>query len=96
MSNAIVSREADHERKARLILVHPSGCPEIIRTLPYLIDPPGVFSSTNSWIRFRDKTLLPMMRHDPNDPNLPNFIRQVELILTWRAAVPVEDRFWKE
>jgi hypothetical protein len=96
MSNAIDKLGADHERKARLILVHPSGCPEIIGTLPYLIDPPGAWSTTDSWLRFRDKTLRPMMRHDPDDPNLPNFLRQVECILAWRAAVPVEDRFWKQ
>jgi hypothetical protein len=96
MSNAIENLEADHERKALLFREHPSGCPEIIGTLPYLIHPPGSFSSTDSWIGFRDKTLLPMMRHDPDDPNLPNFLRQVERILAWRATVPVEDRFWKE
>jgi hypothetical protein len=96
MSTNTDSFQPDLERKARLFLEHPSGCPKIIGTLPYLIDPPGSWSTTDSWIRFRDKTLLPMMRHDPDDPNLPNFIRQVERILAWRATVPVEDRFWKE
>jgi hypothetical protein len=28
-------------------------------------------------------------------PNLPNFLKQVEAILAWRAAVPLEDRFWR-
>jgi hypothetical protein len=37
-----------------------------------------------------------MMRHRPEDPNLPNFLKQVEAILAWRAAVPPEDRFWRQ
>jgi hypothetical protein len=36
-----------------------------------------------------------MIRHQPDDPNLPNFLKQVEAVLAWRAAVPPEDRFWK-
>ena len=36
-----------------------------------------------------------MMRADPDDPNLPNFLAQIETILAWRAAVPPERRFWK-
>jgi hypothetical protein len=84
------------ERIARLCLEHPDTSPKLIGTLPYLIDPPGKWSATASWIRFRDKTLLPMMQRDPDDPNLPNFLRQVEIILAWRETIPVEDRFWKE
>jgi len=64
--------------------------------LPYLIHPPGKLSATAAWIRFRDKTLVPMIEYRPDDPNLPNFLRQVESILAWRAAVPAEDRFWKK
>ena len=40
-------------------------------------------------------SLLPMMKHDPYDPNLPRFLKQVEVILAWRAAVPLRDRFWR-
>jgi hypothetical protein len=86
----------DRARKARLYLEHPDECPELIGTLPYLIHPPGRLSATASWLRFRDKTLLPMIQHRPDDPNLPNFLRQVESILAWRATVAAEDRFWKE
>jgi hypothetical protein len=53
------------------------------------------FNATASWPQFRDKTLLPMIRHAPDDPNLPNFLKQVEMILAWRATVAPEDRFWK-
>jgi hypothetical protein len=57
--------------------------------------PPSKLSATASWHRFRDKTLLPMIRHAPDDPNLPNFLKQVEMILAWRATIAPEDRFWK-
>jgi hypothetical protein len=83
----------DRARKARLYLEHPDESPELIGTLPYLIHPPGKLSATASWLRFRDKTLLPMIKHSPDDPNLPNFLRQVEIILAWRTTVPAEDRF---
>ena len=96
MSKATENLEADQERKARLFLEHPHESPEIIGPLPYLIHPPGRFSATDSWIRFRDKTLLPMMQDSPDDPNLPNFLRQVEIILAWRETVSPEDRFWRE
>ena len=86
----------DRERKVRLFIEHPDECPELIGDLSYLIHPPSKFSATASWIRFRDKTLLPMMERRPDDPNLPNFLRQVEKILAWRATVPPEDRFWKQ
>jgi hypothetical protein len=85
----------DSERKGRLYLQHPDETPELIGVLPYLIHPPSKLSSTVSWIRFRDRTLLPMLQHRPDDPNLPNFLKQVEAILTWRAGVLPQDRFWK-
>jgi hypothetical protein len=37
-----------------------------------------------------------MMRHQPDDPHLPKFLRQIEIILNWRAAIPAQDRFWKK
>ena len=83
------------ERKARLYFAHPDECPELIGALPYLVDPPGKLASTASWLQFRDETLL-MMRHMPDDPNLPKFLGQVEKILAWRASVSTGDRFWKE
>jgi hypothetical protein len=46
-------------------------------------------------LRFRDKTLSPTIRESPGDPNLPNFLKQVELILGWRATIAPEDRFWR-
>jgi len=86
----------DRERKARLYLEHPDETPELVGALPYLIHPPGKLSATAAWIAFRDKTLLPMIEHRPDDPNLVNFLTQVESILAWRAKVPAEHRFWKE
>jgi len=90
------AKQAERERKARLYLEHPDESPELAGRLPYLIHPPGKLSTTDSWMRFRDKTLLPMIERCPDDANLPNFLRQVEIILAWRATVPSEDRFWKE
>ena len=58
------------ERKAQLYLQHPEESPELIGVLDYLIHPPGRLSRTSSWVAFRDKTLLPMIRHRPDDPNL--------------------------
>jgi hypothetical protein len=86
--------EAANER-ATLYLQHPDETPELIGTLPYLIHPPSRLSATASWIAFRDRTLLPMIQSDPADPNLPNFLAQVQLILAWRATVSRERRFWK-
>jgi hypothetical protein len=83
------------ERKAQLYLQHPDESPELIGVLPYLIHPPSKLSSTAAWVDFRDKTLIPMLQHRPDDPNLPNFLKQVEAVLAWRAAVPPEARFWK-
>jgi hypothetical protein len=88
-------REKAAARRADLYLQHPEECPELIGVLPYLIHPPSRLSSTASWVSFRDRTLLPMMRHDPDDPNLPNFLAQVEKILTWRASIGPEDHFWR-
>jgi hypothetical protein len=81
--------------RAALYLRHPEECPELIGVLPYLIHPPSRLSSTAAWVSFRDRTLLPMMRRRPDDPNLPNFLAQVQAILAWRASIGPEDRFWK-
>jgi hypothetical protein len=83
------------DRKAELYMLHPDECPKLIGVLPYLIHPPSKLSSTASWIFFRDKTVLPMLQRRPEDPNLLNFLKQIEAILTWRASVSAEERFWK-
>jgi hypothetical protein len=81
--------QADNpERKIALYLQHPDETPELIGVLPYLIHPPSKLSATARWIAFRDKTVIPMMAPEPDDPNLPNFLKQVE------AGAP-EDRCWK-
>ncbi len=81
--------------RAALYLRHPDECPPLIGVLPYLIHPPSRLSSAAAWAAFRDRTLLPMMRSRPDDPNLPNFLAQVEAILAWRSFVRPEHRFWK-
>jgi hypothetical protein len=82
-------------RKLLLYMSHPEPAPEFVADPPYFIHPPTRLSSTASWILFRDKTLLPAMLCWPDEPNLPNFLKQVEMILAWRAAQPPENRFWK-
>ena len=83
------------ERKIQLLTAHPDECPETIGTLPYLIHPPSRIASTARWMKFRDRTLLPMIEVMPDDLNLPLFLAQTEKILAWRAAIPAADRFWK-
>jgi hypothetical protein len=91
-----ISAQADsRDRQARLYLQHPDESPDLVGVLPYLIHPPSRLSSSRAWECFRDSTLLPMIRHRPDDPNLSNFLKQVESILAWRAGISPEDRFWK-
>lgn len=52
-------------------------------------------SSTAAWEPFRDRTLRPLIAEKPDDLNLPNFLKQAEAILAWRATIAPEDRFWK-
>ena len=75
---------------------HPDESPEWIgKHNLYLIHPPSRLSSTAAWIAFRDKTVIPLMRMHPDDPNAPNFLKQVETILAWRGALAPQDHFWK-
>ena len=83
------------DEKATLYLQHPDECPELTEALPYLIHPPGKLSATASWVRFRDKTLLPLIASTPEDRHLPQFLRQAEAVIAWRASIPVDQRFWK-
>lgn len=83
------------DRKAALYLQHPEETPELPAPMPYLIHPPSKLSSTSSWISFREKTLLPLMQQMPDDRNLPVLLKQVEIILAWRATIAPDDRFWK-
>jgi hypothetical protein len=85
----------NRERQANLYHQHPDESPELIGVLPYLIHPPSKLGATAAWVSFRDRTLRPMHRLRPEDPNLPNFLKQVAVVLAWRSAVMPEDRFWK-
>lgn len=77
-----------------LLREHPATSPEqFSRPLPYLIHPPWEMAATSAFVRFRDRTLLPMMAMHPDDPDLPKFLECVEAVLAWRATI--EDRFWK-
>lgn len=63
--------------------------------LPYQVHPPSKLSSTARWIESRGNPVLRMIEHRPDDRNLPNVLKQVEIVLAWRAAIPPEERFWK-
>jgi hypothetical protein len=79
-----------------LIWEHPDTAPHrFSRPLPYLIDPPSEMAATSAFIRFRDRTLLPMMAMYPDDPDLPKFLECVEAVLARRTAIAPEDRFWR-
>lgn len=81
--------------RAQLYLQHPEPCPDIARALPYLIHPPGRLSRTSSWLRFRDVTLMPLLRHRPDDANLAAFLKQAEAVLAWRASLRPDQHFWQ-
>jgi hypothetical protein len=83
-------------RMRELIFGHPSSTPEGLGPLPYLIDPPGsVFSPTCRFVRFRDETLRPKIAERPGDPYLPRFLQAVEVVLAWREALSLHERFWR-
>lgn len=79
----------------QLLYEHPDESPEIVGMLDYLIDPPSRLASSARWVKFRDRTLLPMIEARPDDPHLPLFLAQTEKILAWRATVAPERRIWK-
>lgn len=81
--------------RAQLYLQHPEPCPDIVGALPYLIHPPGRLSRTSSWLRFRDETLLPLLREHSDDRHLAGFLRQAEAVLAWRAGLRPVQRFWR-
>lgn len=83
-----------HDR-AQLYLQHPEPCPDIADALPYLIHPPGRLSRTSSWLRFRDETLVPLMRRRPDDANLAAFMQHADAVLAWRAYQHPDQRFWR-
>jgi hypothetical protein len=81
--------------KADLYLRHPEDEPEPVGVRNYLIHPPSKLSSTASWMKFRDKTLLPLNRDRPEDVHIQNYLNQVAVILAWREVVPPADKFWR-
>jgi hypothetical protein len=83
------------EAQASLLFEHPDECPELVGVLPFLIHPPSRFAASSVWVRFRELTVLPMLAHRPDDPNLPRFLAQIDQVLSWRASVAPELRFWK-
>jgi len=77
------------------IALHPSTIPEERRPSALLIEPPGRFSATRRWQQFRDE-LARLLPTYAGDPNLPRYLKTADTIITWRATVPPEGRFWAE
>ena len=85
-----------NKRKCWLLLHHPEGSPsELLGDPDYLLHPPSRLAPTAAWIDYREDTLLGMIETRPDDPDLPNYLVQVEKVLAWRPTVGAEDRFWK-
>jgi hypothetical protein len=91
----ILGRYDDRARKAYLILLHPDENPEFAIAPAGCINPPSKFRSDKKWRHFRDDFVVPMFEAEPDNPNWPLYLAQIEKILTWRAAIPVHDRFWR-
>ena len=79
--------------RAHFHLQHPDPYPDITGDLPYPIDPPGKLCRTSSWLRYRDETLLPLLRGRPDDSYLPRLLQQAEAVLAWRAGPQNDQRF---
>ncbi len=83
-------------RKGYLMLLHPDESPDPIAGTFCCVNPPSRFGSDAKWMRFRDRCVIPMMAADPDHPDWPRYLAQVEAILAWRASIPPEDRFWRQ
>ncbi|MGE0280208.1 MAG: hypothetical protein AB7P20_06290 [Rhizobiaceae bacterium] len=76
--------------KINLIWEHPKPSPDhFTRPLPYLIDCPSKMASSGKFLRFRDRTLVPLMQTHPDDPDLAKLLECVEAVLAWRATIPL-------
>jgi hypothetical protein len=84
-------------RHAAVFTEHPCVLPDRItfNAVYDLFEPPSELASTSEWLKFRDEILRPLTAVHPHDPNLPNFLRQTNVILAWRATIAPEDRFWR-
>lgn len=91
-------QDADNPRwlKLKLSFQQPSASPEFggHDDLDHhgLIHPPGVYASNERFMEFRDETVIPCLG---SHPIWAIYLRRVEMILEWRAAVPVHLRFWR-
>lgn len=51
-------------------------------------------SPTVRWVKYRDDCAR-LAQAQPDNPRWPFRVSQCDAVLAWRAALPVEDRFWK-
>jgi hypothetical protein len=74
-------------RKAYLLALHPDTNPaEHVASMTFCVNPPSMFRSNAKWIHFRDTCIVPRMQGDPDDPNWPFWLAQIERVLAWRAS----------
>ena len=82
-------------RKWRLYFQQPSGVPDVFPApLRGLYENPARLASTARWQSWRDSLERFAATH-PDDPNFPVMVAAADDLLTWRAAIAPEDRFWK-
>lgn len=82
---------AARERDPLWLLI--SDHPPAYRWIPpnTLFDPPGPFSRTASWVEYRGR-----LDRYPADEWRRHLIEQAEQVLSWRASVPPNFRFWSD
>jgi hypothetical protein len=85
----------DEAQLRRVVLGHPSTCPDQLCGPPRLVENPSAFAPTWRLERFRD-LVRGYAEDDPADPDWPEFVACTEAALAYRAAVPPEYRFWRD
>ena len=74
---------------------HPPVSPDLTGPADYLMNPPSIFAANAHFINFRDEAIIPLIAARPDNPDFPNYLKNIEAILTWRATIAPEDRFWR-
>ena len=59
-----------------------------------MFDVPHVLAPTSELVRYRDEVLTPLIALEPDNPEWPAYLDQVEIALAWRETIPPEYRPW--
>lgn len=82
----------DHRRYFSLVhpqLSWPNGMPSL-----GLAENPGPRHANSRWRAWRDDYLAALQERFPGNAAVAQQVREVELVLRWRADVPAQHRFW--